>query len=122
MAKPPFREEDLQPKRTDDINLSIPWLGGFNYEGSGRTLIALLIGAALLAISCASLVYMWWHDGKADSQHSQIVRALEVQTCVLTLNEAERREFRSDGKYCPTPRIKFRDEAVLERRRRVDHL
>lgn len=90
------------PNRGDDVRLK----GfGIEIEASGRIVILTIIALAALGITC-------WGVWKNELAHEQLVRGLEVQTCVLTLNEAERREFRAEGKYCPTPRVRFRDDSV----------
>src|SRR5688572_26817062 len=105
--KPEFRKHDENPHRSDDINLHLPWLGGFRYEGSGRTLIALIVGVGLLTLGAGSSLYTWWHDDKAEKQHmalreaiDQQARAVRVQICVLTLNEEEKRAYRLERRYC----------------------
>lgn len=96
-AKPPFRELDEIPARGDDIKITLPW---FKYEGSGRLLALLLIAAGLFAVSIVATGYMYAHDTRTAVDHATLVQTIEVQTCVLTLNELERREFRTEGKYC----------------------
>lgn len=103
MSKPPYREYDEQPKRGDDIKLKA---FGVEIEASGRMVIAILIAIVASAIAI-------WGLMRNEAAHDAIWRAFEVQTCVLTLNEAERKEYRTEGKYCPKPRrVWFRDESM----------
>ncbi len=95
--KPEWRDEDESPKRHDDIHVKA---FGVDVEASGRTVILVLLTAALIGFG-------FFHDWKSDGQHS---RMAEVQTlnaalnatqiCVVSLNEQEKREFRIEGKYC----------------------
>jgi hypothetical protein len=117
MAKPQFRDYDEKPKRDDDMRLKA---FGIELEASGRIVI-------LTILALAALFLAGWAAYQNERSHYQLWRALEVQTCVLTLNEQERKEFRTEGKYCPTPRIKFKDEGVgrsdyRRSMKRVDHL
>lgn len=94
MAKPPFREYDDMPKRGDDIRISA---FGVTVEASGR-----IVFLTLVCFLTAGLAV--WGVFRNEAAHTSISRTLEVTICVLTLNEQERREYRTEGKYCPTPR------------------
>lgn len=108
MAKPSYREYDENPRRGDDIKLKA---FGVEVEASGRMVILIILASVASAIAV-------WGIVRNESAHDGIWRAFEVQTCVLTLNEEERREYRTEGKYCPQPRsIRFRDDGAEERRR-----
>lgn len=107
MPKPPFREYDPQPRRGDDIKLKA---FGVEIEASGRIVILTIIASIATAVAV-------WGVIRNEAAHAAIWRAFEVQTCVLTLNEAERREYRTEGKYCPRPQtIRFRDDGVQDGR------
>jgi hypothetical protein len=104
MAKPPFREYDDMPRRGDDIKINAL---GVTVEASGR--IVFLTIVCFLAFGLAV-----WGVFRNEAAHAVISRTLEVTICVLTLNEEERREYRTEGKYCPSPgRVQFRDERGL---------
>lgn len=111
MAKPPWRENDDNPKRGDDIRVRA---FGVEVEASGRVVILTLIAlAALGGVVAHAFVNTREHDAMLQAIEQQ-TRAIELQTCVLTLNEGERREFRTEGKYCGgfrRPRVSFRHEA-----------
>lgn len=94
MGKPPFREDDEMPKRVDDIRIVFPFNMG-SVEASGRTVVGIILVIAALG-------YLFWHDFKTERAHEASTRTLQTVICVLTLNEAERREYRLSGKYCAT--------------------
>lgn len=85
------RSETSHIKRQDDIWIRIP--GGFEFAASGKYVILFLIVIILAA-------YGIWHDYKTETIHVELLRAQETMICVLTLNELERREYRTDGRYC----------------------
>lgn len=107
--RPQWRDYDDTPKRGDDTHIEVPW---FKYEGSGRLLVALLMSLAMLVGSGGGVLYGWYHDRNMEMQHQSLVMAIDtlisvvsVQTCVLTLSNDERREFREQGKYCALPQM-----------------
>lgn len=110
MAKPSFRDYDDTPKRQDDIRLKA---FGVEVEASGKIVVLTLIAlAACAGVAAHAVTTTKEHDAMLKAIEQQ-TRAIEVQTCVLTLNEGERREFRIDGKYCGgfhAPRVSFRRE------------
>jgi hypothetical protein len=115
MPKPPFRSADDCPYRSDDIRVKAM---GIEVEASGRIVVLTVVALAALLIS-------GWLAYRNESAHEAMWRAFEMQTCVLTLNEAERKEFRTEGKYCPgAARIRFRDDGRHERSqsKQIDHL
>lgn len=121
MAKPPFRENDETPKREDDVHISLPW---FKFDGSGKLLVSILTTTGLLLVGCGSLGFSWWHDRRVDSEHDAIVHAQQEATnelrtaiCVLTLNEFERKEYRTEGKYCQG-KARFSEESPRDERQR----
>lgn len=90
MAKPDFRNRDDSPKRGDDIRVKA---FGVEVEASGRIVILVVISLAALAVAI-------WGVYKNEISHAAMLRAFELQTCILTLNEQERREYRERGRYC----------------------
>lgn len=116
METPPFRDNDETPRRRSDMKIGIPNI--FMMEASGHTVIIVLLILALVATLGA---HHYLQDRQQDQiAHRQIEssqRFADVQetlsdnqeklgrivatfTCVLTLTEAQRREFRVEGKYC----------------------
>lgn len=90
MGKPAFRDYDESPKRVDDIRIK----GfGIELEANGRIVILFLISMAALGVAI-------WGVISNEKAHAAMLRAFELQTCILTLNEQERREYRENGRYC----------------------
>lgn len=97
MTKPPFREHDQMPRRGDDIKLKA---FGVEIEANGKMVILTVIALSGLGVAI-------WGVLRNEAAHAAMWRAVERQTCVLTLNEQERREYRTEGKYCPPPRAVY---------------
>lgn len=101
MAKPPFRDYDDHPRRNDDIKIKA---FGIELEANGKMVILMIIAIAALTVAV-------WGIFRNEEAHAAMWRAVERQTCVLTLNEQERKEYRTEGKYCPPPRaVYFRSD------------
>jgi hypothetical protein len=73
---------------------------GFEFEASGKTVTTFLFAAALFAFG-------FFHDWKSEHEHDRMSEAqaltaslIATSICVNTLNEAEKRDFRVEGKYC----------------------
>lgn len=101
MAKPSYRDYDEHPKRGDDIKLSA---FGFSVEASGRVVVTVIL---VLGIVAGLVTWGILHDQDTSRDHAVLneaqrltIETLEVQTCVLTLNEDERKAFRQEGRYC----------------------
>lgn len=100
-AKPHWREFDSMPRRGDDIRLSFM---GASIEANGRTVVIVICAVVIALLGIAG----WWmstvaqenHDERTARDHTQLITTIEVMTCVLTLNEFERKEFRQTGRYC----------------------
>lgn len=101
MMKPPFRERDEIPKRQDDIRFSFL---GATVEASGRTVVIVIVAVILGLLGAAgyfaTATAQELHDRLTSEQHSRLIETVEIMTCVLTLNEAERKDFRTTGAYC----------------------
>lgn len=116
MAKPDFREDDPIPSRRSDIKLKIPVIG--EMEASGPIVVIVLLVILLgLVIAAHHYTQDRQQDQIAARQDESIQRFTNAQeqvsdnqeklsrivatfTCVLTLNEVQRREFRIEGRYC----------------------
>lgn len=106
--KPKWRENDDMPRRGDDIKFSFM---GATVEANGRTVVMVVIAAVMILLG----VWGWWDSGETQRRHdertakdhaevvsatNQLISTVELQICVLTLNDMERIEFRRTGRYC----------------------
>lgn len=116
MEKPDFRDDDEQPRRRSDMRLTLPILG--TVEASGPTVVqVLLIIVLCLVVGLHHYTQDRQQDQIASRQLANAQRFTTVQeqlsenqdklsrivatfTCVLTLNESQRKEFRIEGRYC----------------------
>jgi hypothetical protein len=93
------RNDDMPPtnaKRRDDLYLDIervPFLGHVKTSINNKSVAMYLTIAGFTAFS-------FWHDYHSTKDMQRAIKAQEITTCVLTLNEAERRDFRTSGRYC----------------------
>jgi hypothetical protein len=87
-GRPDSRDNDPVPYRSSDMKVSLP--GGFGFEANGSTVTTMILIVALI-LTVVSHHYL-------QERHNE--RALAVFSCIFTLNEEQRREFRNDGKYC----------------------
>lgn len=97
--KPEFRNNDVVPYRKDDVKVNWRYLG-FSYEGSGRILSVLLVGAGLFVISVGAVVFNVWHDYKTGDAHKLLFEAFTLNSCLSLLDPQEKKEFRATGRYC----------------------
>lgn len=108
MAKPIWREHDSHPKRGDDMRIKAL---GVEIEASGRTVVFVIVAIVLGMLSVGGFYLanegLVKHDTRTAVDHQallssvdRMVDTVETMTCVLTLNDKERVEFRENGRYC----------------------
>lgn len=87
------RRVDRRPpsKRGDDVTIVFPF-GWGSYEGSGRLLVLILIALGLLAVSLISSAVGVWHDRRVAADHAQVLRAIYLQTYVMSLSEERKKQ------------------------------
>lgn len=88
--KPDFRQYDEHPKRHEDIKVKA---FGVEVEASGRTVVMLILLVMLVLLG-------FLHHTVTVAALTSMGELQKEMTCVLTLNEDERREYRTEGKYC----------------------
>lgn len=97
MDKPEFRDNDENPKRSDDVRFK----GfGFEAEASGKNITTFIMTLSLV-------FFVGWHDWKDSGQHDRMTEAQTLNAalvatgnCIAALNEMERYQYRTEGKYC----------------------
>jgi hypothetical protein len=111
MAKPPFRDYDDTSKRGDDLRYSGP-LG--TLEVSGKNVVIIMLMAGMVGLG-------FYHHNKLTEGHEQFAQsqqrfleAMILHTCVISLNEEERKEFRREQKYCGNWQISRELEKVIK--------
>lgn len=108
MHKPDWRSQDAMSRRGDDIKISA---FGVAVEASGRTVVFIIVAIVLAALSLAGFYLaneaLSKHDERTAVDHQKLVTSVdrvvdtvEIMTCVLTLNDSERKAFRENGRYC----------------------
>lgn len=124
--KPNWRENDSMPRRGDDIKISA---FGASVEASGRTVVFVIVAIVLAMLSVAGFYLaseaLSEHDKTTAVDHRELVTSVnrvvdtvEIMTCVLTLNDAERREFRESGRYCYSYNTQQRYNRQTERQQK----
>lgn len=98
MPKPSWRAYDSSPSREDDIRLSFL---GFTLQASGRMVVLVI-----LVIAASGLGVL--HDLRSNEAHEVLAENFAVMTCVLTLSDPQKAEFRIEGKYCGNDTASYR--------------
>jgi hypothetical protein len=101
--------ENVPAKRKQDVYIRlsdrVPFFGGSEFSANGNLVFLLLMALALAAFGV-------WHDAKADRFNVMLVSEQALTNCLITLNDAEKREFRERGRYCN--RAEWRPLAIIE--------
>lgn len=102
---PEYRDRDDNPRRRSDIKITVPIIG--TIEASGTTVIQVLLLMILAGLG-------WVHNDQMKDEHQlfyelkklhmeetkRLTRMLAVHSCVLSLNEQQRHEWRVEHRYC----------------------
>lgn len=70
-------------------------------EASGKIVI-------LILLVLAGIGFGFLHDWRTEEKHEVLAEGFAVMTCVLTLNDQQRVEFRTLGSYCGDDSIYYR--------------
>lgn len=97
MRKPPWRDNDDSPTRSDDIQISFL---GFTLAASGRMVVLIILVLAVGALGIFHDVRITEAHARDSDAHERLAEGFLVMTCVLTLNDVQKEEFRTLGKFC----------------------